>query len=447
MRKTAAVSFEGNSVKIVNASLKGDTLSVDKTLVISDDEFEFYLQKEKSSEFIVTCEFPNAYHDVLTVPAIKPKYLGKIIESEVRRASGMKDVSFIYASLGERVFEHRNVLDIFCYAVNSEDIRKVVDRFHLAGKVVSALYPPVFAAASLIDAGIPGEANMGVLGTGRDRTIFFTKNRAIYFIRNYESIDEEFGDFDIQNINMTINYCFQNLRQNPSAVVQMGSLTRSCAISTLPTAPLVSFCMPRNIRCGMEEFNECMLPIASFFTGRASNILSKDFRNIYLARNFMSHAVKVFMIITLVCLGFLFYEGRDIYAKKDAIAETRQGMADIRQISAEYLKREGKVRQFKPVVDFLNRPAPDIRELLVGLGEMNNRNFTLDRLEARAGEDNVFMVTITGAGLGNTYSSLQEMLRSLADELDSTAGVQVTDKVMNLKDRTFRVVMEYKGSE
>lgn len=79
MRKTVSVSFEGNNVKIVHASLKGTTLSVDKTEIIPDDEFDYYLQKEKSSEFIVTCEFRETFHDVLTVPVLKTRYLEKVI--------------------------------------------------------------------------------------------------------------------------------------------------------------------------------------------------------------------------------------------------------------------------------------------------------------------------------------------------------------------------------
>ena len=109
MSKTVAVSFEGDSVKIVHASLKGKALTVDKTEIISDDEFSYYLQKEKASNFIVTCDLRETYHDILSIPLLKTKYLEKIIESEIRKATGRKDLSFVYTLLGEKVADNRKM--------------------------------------------------------------------------------------------------------------------------------------------------------------------------------------------------------------------------------------------------------------------------------------------------------------------------------------------------
>ena len=139
MAKTVAVSFEENSIKIVHASLKGNNLSIDKTETVDYFEFETYLQKEKATEFVVTYDFKEAYHGVLETPVVKSKYLEKIVESELRKATSLKDISFVYTPIGEKVVENRKELEVFYFAVNNEVLRDVVDKFYEFGKVVKAV--------------------------------------------------------------------------------------------------------------------------------------------------------------------------------------------------------------------------------------------------------------------------------------------------------------------
>ena len=79
MGKTVAVSFEGASVKVVHASLKGTTVTVERAETIPDNEFDNYLRREKASEFIVTSEFKESYHDIITTPVVKKQFLEKIL--------------------------------------------------------------------------------------------------------------------------------------------------------------------------------------------------------------------------------------------------------------------------------------------------------------------------------------------------------------------------------
>ncbi|HDH05317.1 MAG TPA: hypothetical protein ENH01_06335 [Nitrospirae bacterium] len=229
MGKPVAVSFEGNEVKIVHALQRGGNIKIKGTEIIAVEEFDGYLKRSKDKDFIVTCDFKESYHDVLSVPLLKTGYLVKIIETEIRKTTGRKDFTFLYLPIGDRVINNRKMLDIFYFMVTDETIRDVVDMFYNCGKTVKALYPPVFAAASLLEPGAPGEADMGIIYTGNERTIFSTKNGAVNFIRNYDPHEAGFSDFDIENINMTINYCRQNLRTSPLSV-KLGNCQESCPI-------------------------------------------------------------------------------------------------------------------------------------------------------------------------------------------------------------------------
>lgn len=444
MSKTVAVSFEESQIKIVHASLKGYALSVDKTDVISDDNLNGYLQGDKTTEYIVTCDFKKAHHGILTTPVVKAKYLDKIIESKIRKASGEKDISFIYSLLGERIIENKKALEVFYYAVSNSDIRRIAERFYDNGKTVKAIYPSVFSAVSLTDQGKDGKGCMGVFSSGNERVIFLTKNGKINFIRNYEAYEKEFTDFDIQNINMTVNYCFQNLRINPASILLMGNLSGASDITTLPSAPLADLSRTGNIHCSREIYNDFILPIAAFFTPRASNILTREFRHINLLKSYMAHAPMVFIILAVLCAGFIYSEAKDTSAKKHLAEVSAAEVADVEDIFAAYTAREEEMRQYVPAVEFINRPSPDIHKLLTAIGGLNNLDLRFDSVEIRSTEDNSPIVEIKGTSLADTFYSLQTSLKDLSDELVKTGNIEVTNKSIDLTNNTFNIEMRYK---
>ena len=444
MGKSVAVSFEGDRVKILHASLRGKTLSVKKTDIVSDDEFDHYLQRERSAEFIVTCNFRESYHDVLILPSLKSKYLRKIVESEIRKSASRKDFSFIYTPLGERVIENKKMLEVFYFAVSDEEIRNVVERFHRKGKIVRALYPSVCSAVSLIDAGESVHSNMGVLGIEKERIVFLSKNGSVHFIRNYDAIDEKLADFDIQNINMTINYCFQNLRMNPSRVVLMGDLSGSSDITMLPTAPLSSLCKTDHIKCSVEQFNDFILPVASLYATRTSNILSKDLRNMYALRTYMSHASKVFIIMAILCSGVIMHIAGDIGETKDSIELARKNIRDINNITSVYRSREDTLRQYRQAVAFINRETPDMQKLLIALAELDVQGLQFTSIDANIREGNSFFVRVQGISFVDTYSSLQSLVEYLIDRLGKTEGVRIKDNEIDMANKTFKIELEYR---
>ncbi|MBI4848291.1 MAG: hypothetical protein HY808_06925 [Nitrospirae bacterium] len=458
MGKAAAVSLEGDKVKIVHASLRGKNITIDKTEVVEEREFDNYLRTAKASEFIVTCDFKEAFHDVITTPVVKEQYLSKIVESEIRKASARHDLVFIYTTIGEKVAGNKKVLEVFYFAVSKEALRQVVERFYDNGKTVRAVYPHVFSAASLFDSHLAGDAHMGIFGTGKARTIFFARKsqapaarktpienpNSIYFIRNYESYETELSDFDIQNINMTISYCFQNIRLNPSAVYLMGGLAELPQISVTPTAPLTSLFRPEYINCSRETFNEYFLPVASFLAPGPSNILSQDFKNIYLLKSCMAYAVQIFVILAALCVGITFYEAKGAAEKKERINLSKKGRADIEAVFTAYSEREEKINQYMPVVEFLNRPSPDIKKLLISLAEIYFGDLTLNTVNAYAKEENTVSVTLQGKAAADTYAAMQDSLDNVTNELRKSENMEITNSSVDLKEKTFSIEMNYK---
>jgi hypothetical protein len=446
--KAVAVSFEGDVVKVVHASLKGKDFTIEKAETIPENEFDNYLRREKASEFIIINEFKESYHDIVTVPVVKEQFLKKIIESEIRKVIIQREFSFIYASVGEKVIDNKRVLEVFYYAVPKDIIRNAIERFYNNGKIVRAVYPAVFSAASLVDSQITGEAYVGVLSSGKSRIVFFTRKGCIYFIRNYESYETELSDFDIQNINMTISYCFQNIRINPSSVFLMGDLSESSRVNAMSTAPLACLSMPEYIRCGRGTFNEFILPVASFFANKSSNIMGREFREIYLLKNYMAYASRVFIILVLLCVGAISFELKNTAEKRDQIKRAGENGTDVERVLTALSAREERIAQYMPVVEFLNRPEPDFQKLLVSLGETDFGGLTLNTVSASSTkDDNTISLSIQGSAITDTYSAMQGSLDRMTNELRKRKGVEIKSRSVDLKDKTFILEMDYKAVE
>ncbi|MBI5740129.1 MAG: hypothetical protein HZA16_05345 [Nitrospirae bacterium] len=438
MGKTVAVSFEGDSVKIVHASLRGKGLTVNKAESIPESDFDNYLRREKAREFIVTGEFRESYHDVITTPVVKDQYLKKVVEAEIRKVLVQKEFSFVYSPVGEKVIDNRKAQEVFYYAVPKDTVRDIVNRFHDNGKTVKALYSAVFSAAALIDKGVHGEAHLGIFSAGKARAAFFKKEGKIYFLRNYESYEAQLSDFDIQNINMTISFCFQSLRLNPASVFIMGPMSESLQLNSMSTAPLACLVRPEHIKCSREMFSGFTLPIASFLTSGASDILGMEFGGIYRLKKFMAYASMVFIALTLICAGAISYELKNVADKRERIRQAKDSGSDVERIFADYASRQERISRYMPAVEFLNRPSPDLRGLLISLGGSDFRELTLNGIEVSYSEGKS-TVSLRGVSGADTYSALQDSLDNMEKELAKIGNMKITDRAVELKDKTFSI--------
>jgi len=65
LSRLTAVSFEEDVVKVVHAALKGKNLSIGRAETVANEQFDDYLRKEKSKEFIVIYEFSESPHEII----------------------------------------------------------------------------------------------------------------------------------------------------------------------------------------------------------------------------------------------------------------------------------------------------------------------------------------------------------------------------------------------
>jgi len=441
--RIVTVSLEGSEVKIIHSSKKWKTIHIDEKEMVTDREFDAYLDREKSSDFVVVCNFDEYFHDVLLLPELKQKYIKKIVESEIRKVTGKTDFTFVYSILGDKVVDNKKMLEVFYYMVTDEAMRKVVERFYDHGKIVKALYPAVFTAAALLDRKASKGIKMGMIISGYKRTLFTTKNGIVNFVRDYNSIEMAVTEFDIQNINKTIVYCSQHLRIEPSSVTFLGNLSGLLALETKPAVPVVPPDMPDNIECSGEATCDYSLSCGALNVTRRVSILNDNFKNIYLLRRLLEGASLMFVLLSVIFLGLIFYMANDVYQTRHDIRSVVSELPRVERDYGEYLKKQKTMKDVVPFVDFFNRPSIDIQTLLIGLSKIELQQLKFVQVDAQAEGDESFLVTINGRGIKDTYSSFQASFERLVEELGNINNVELRNKAINHMDKTFLVQLHY----
>jgi hypothetical protein len=442
LAKAIAVSLENEQVKIVHASFKGNRISVNHVNTIHEDQLDLYLQKEKTHNFIVTCDFNESQDGVITTPLVKSSHLRKIVESEIRKQTGEKDFSFILTPIGVKVVENKKVMEVFYFAVTNNEIRKILDRFYHNGKSVRALYPDVFSVASLFDT--TNSAVVGVLGTKTTKTAFLLKQGAVYFIRKFTSLTPELSDIDIQDINMTVNYCFQNLRINPSSVVLTGRLAEYKGIKAAPSVPLKNLKKPDFIDASEEDFINYIIPLSAFYTDKSHNILSREFRNLNSLKSYLTNASRIFMALIIIFTGLLSFEMKNIADIKNSLKLAERHYVTLKNLIQEYSEKEDSLRQYMPVINFMQDNSPDTQKFLLALTGLDTQYINISSIEALVEGDSL-NVTLSGTVNAETYSDIHRGFQGMMNSISKIQKTTIYEKSLDIGRKFFTIKLRYKN--
>src|SRR3972149_6094679 len=282
MKDSVVVSFESQKIRVVYASLKGRSHFIKNVLTLDDAQFQDFLRRDKTKEFIVVSNFKQAYQDTIHIPVVKKKYLGKIIEIEIRKKCPYRDFSYLYHLSGEKIIENRKTLEIFVIAVENSELLNLINRFTDMGKMVKAVYPDVFSLSSMIRT--DGKYALCVSGAGMNKNLSLIHDRKIVFVREANSMEADMTDFDMRNIEMTLNYCRQTLRINPALVVLTGNLCKNFNASLNISVPVVCLVPPPNVQMDSRVILEYMTAISALCSGSDTDIAPREYKDVKYSR-------------------------------------------------------------------------------------------------------------------------------------------------------------------
>lgn len=441
---SVVVSFEGNTIKVLYGTLKGRDIVVSDALSLRDDQFDDFLRKEKTKEFIVVNSFKDFYQDTILIPSTKNKFVKKLVDIETRKKSPFKDLSFIYTISGEKIIENRRMKEVSVFAVNNDEINGIVSRFISRGKVVRAIYHDIFSIASQIETGdLPV---LCVSEVGLNKNLFLIRDGRIHFARTAQSIEPGLNDFDIQNINMTINYCRQTFRTNPFSIMLIGSLCNNFNATMATLVPMSCFTQ-KLYRIKQVVSLDFISPITAIHARKRDiNLLPAQLRSFFQIRMFLRYSTFLMLFLSVIGVIYGVYIAKRSVDLRDNIVSKRISPADLNATLYLHDSKKAELSRYAPFIklvrDALSSPEP--YRFLALLSDLKTDNIKINSVSVNAGDD-VLKIGLKGLVKTDGYAVMQEDYQRFIDQTAALKGVIIKKNEIELKDKSFQIEMQWRA--
>lgn len=443
MNSSIVISLEGNLARVVYGSAKGGAASVKDALVMPIEKLDEFISGERASEFTVVNHFSDPFQDVLTVPAVKKRLLRKIVEMEVRKKSGLTDFSFVHSVIGTRNTDQGKKTDVFVFAVNNTETSAIIERFSSKGKTVRALYPDAFVLARAM--AVPDEDVLCVSASGNKKVFTLVKDSTLQFTRAVLSSTPGLNALDIQNLDMTVNYCRQSLRVIPSIVMfagRLGSDELAASVRGSRSAcfrPRVSSIMAREALADFTVPVLALEPLDSFDISPAR----------YTADKLKTRALKYSSIAFAATAAFLMVMSysalRDADAAKQGLKASLAGLSDIDAVVSAHEAAKSEFERYIPFVNALNTAAsaPDPAALLSSLSNLDTEKITLSLINITPVEGGL-RARIEGSLRASSFASAQSLFEKFTASFAKIENAQIVEERLMIKEKSFLMEVDFR---
>lgn|GEM_PF-2787767 len=301
-----ALSIEGKTVKVVEAEERPKGLFIHKAFSISTDDLDFYLSKLRQRNFILAVDFGELIQETINLPPVKGKELQRLINVEMERL--YPDFYFIYSDLGERIVENKRFRGLSILRVRKAEIDGLIERALNHGKNIEAIYGSPTCIATFIERSekpllcvfetAGGESN------SYGKNIFLIKDGVILFVRKLTSFEKGLSALDIQDIEMSIIHCIQNLRIEPKEIIMAGDFKN--LPESIGGLPVSSLNLPKGLHYKGEDIYEYLIPVGSIYcikeNSGSKGFLPQPYRTFRFIKNLLNANGAIFLITGILFL-------------------------------------------------------------------------------------------------------------------------------------------------
>jgi hypothetical protein len=452
MGRQIAVSFEDESVRVVYASARKGGISVHETLVMEDEAFDRFLAQEKSRDFLVCCQFKAFYSDTISLPPAKDRYLGKIVQSEIRkRHPECRDFSCFFTILGKKEIGAKTVKEVFYYAVDNAALDGILERFSRHDKRVTLLCPDVLAMAHLVRSSgdLADKTVLCVAVSDAGRTLFLMKQGEVRFVRALQSMGRDIQEMDIDNIHMTVSYCRQSLRLDPRQIVLMNTPHNEGDPPLNTMIPAIPVSYPPIIGAPLDTMREFLAPIATIMAAgklKQKNLVPHKVQALYRQGSLLVAGIAFFALFALLGLGYLGINFGEMLFARGKVQTLRAEKLHMETVLADYRVRSASLQELLTLVNAINeaRSGPDIQKAILDLRFLPMQNVMVKALQIKSDKDTL-VIHLSGSIAARTFTDLHGVYQVLLEHIRQVSGMTVRSENLDLQDGSFEVDIQYKA--
>lgn len=459
--KKVSISFENDKVKVVFTEKKGGKIWVNDFLVLDRHSLKEFLKTDKTRQFYVTGSFAETVNEVVTVPALRGKSLLEFIKRELKkRYPDIDDFIVRYNIINEKDSDGAKTKEVLITAFPVDKVDDLLYDFIQNKKDVPQFQPDILSMFNILPA-IDSPA-LVLFIQEQIRIMFFIYENNIYMVRKITGISNEIDDFDIQNINMTVNYCRQNLRLEPELLFVVGK--QRITSNLFPLIPVATLLLkdiefpktaqykPEADEGSLEKEdirNMLTLPLSAQFRPKLGNFLSPSYALYRSVKKYFNLAIPVFALIILVILLLTFNTGRDILSYERKIKALKERTGDITAIFKELRtleEKKGDIIYLNSLIkssSFRENPNRLISVLsnsdLSGVDIRIIKIHSVNRNSNHVNTEMKMEFTLEGISKGSSFGEVMKNYNNFLNSLKEDAETTIDYETLDVEKRNFTI--------
>jgi len=442
------ISFylDDSTVQAVNLSVAdGMITAVHDARTFPREELDAYLESCRVKTCILCCNPTFFYQDTFNLPPAASKFYESLIRVEVQKShQDLQKFTFLYRTIGDATIDGILFNKVAVFSYTDESISEYISLFNRHGIMISNIYAAPYtifnlAAVSCLDD--PNKPRLVIASLPNEKLILLSMNGEPGFIRRIPSADVELHAADIQNINMTIDYCFQSLRIRPTEALllnlrvspaepppKLGISLRLASLPQLATLPDLA-----------ENY---IAPLAAALHHAVSpsicDITPDEYVSFKSGKKILAGAIMTMILLSILLSGLILTQRLAISDLKSSITAIRGQIARSGQELDTYRKLDDEAKGFGRPIEELNKLNASINpaSALSSLSLFNSPVCKLRQLSTQKGEGFIGVHLegeLDSAGYGETQKLYEEALARLL----KIPGYSITTSSVDINKKTF----------
>jgi hypothetical protein len=455
MSSISCFYFDGAIVQIVKASFSAGVVTVQDALTFPYDELDAYLAGCREKSFIVSCNPLSFHQDIVHLPPAASRQYGKLVRSELQKLHPeLTSFTSFHAIVSQVTIDSKvyNKIAAFSYFDNS--LTELLATFNRYGKVVSAVYAAPISIFRLLASTCQKDADhprMFIASIPGEKFFLVGEHNELEFIRKIPSSEAALLPADIQNINMTLDYCFQTLRVRPVEAIMLSN--SELLDEQLPqlSVPLISSLPPELTGVPQYVMSDYLAPLAAVFHHAtlpySGDILPSDYVSFSKNKKVFA-AGSVFMAVcALILAGYTMTQWMVISDLKSGIGTVRAQLSSSDAEIATYQKLDEEVKAFDKPLEIIRKHSSSLNPAvaLAALKLPGAREYAIAGISIQEGAE-FLEVRIEGTIDASGFSNVQATFEWIIEQLGKIPGYTVASSTLDIKLKTFKILARFTGS-
>ncbi|MEI6305444.1 MAG: hypothetical protein WCP33_01360, partial [Deltaproteobacteria bacterium] len=363
MSKVLSIYLDGTVAQVVRVNISNSSVTLREAITLPYDELESYLQECREKACVLSYNTSLFYQDTVYLPQATAKYYDNLVRVEVQKHhSDLANFSFFFRTVGETTVEGVPNSKIVAFSYAEESLADLVSIFHNSNKVITNLYAApytIFRLAVAACGNDPDRARLFIAPLPSEKLVLLSEKDELEFVRKIPSPETALLPADIQNINMTMDYCFQSLRVRVSEAIMLDpsdnteELASSFNSSFRSILPAALAGLPEDI---VRDYFAPLATALHHVQSRGDcDILPATYVSFKQNKKILTAAILVQLIFMLI-LGWLVMKEQSLIDQHHAVTKThRAKLGNAGEEISAYKKLDEEIKAQENPIAFLNK--------------------------------------------------------------------------------------------